>query len=82
MDGPVDFSEMDDKVTFWTEDEVGELTIDCEDPLFKNNANCLTYTNPNGDTYKSKFGSSMLAFIIPAALLLFILLVWIIFKLI
>ena len=46
----------DGKFALWTEDEVGELTIDCEDPLFKNNANCLTYSNPNGDTYKSKYG--------------------------
>ena len=43
----------DKKVTLNNNLEVAKLTIDCEDPMFANNANCLTYTYGDGDKYKS-----------------------------
>ena len=58
-----------------------ELTIDCEDPLFANNANCLTYTYGDGDTFKATDSGGSIAIIIIGSIIVLILIGWVIYTL-
>ena len=74
-------STIDTKITLNTNDLLAELTIDCEDPLFLNDVECITYRNDNGETYKSTNGSNILAFVIPGSVVVLILIIFLAFKL-
>ena len=60
---------------------IEELTIDCDDPKFANNANCLTYTYGDGETFKATDYGSSLAIIIIGSIIALILIGWVIYTL-
>ena len=69
------------KLTLTNNLDVAELTIDCEDPQFEKNANCLTYAYGDGDTYKSTDTEGTTALIIIGSILIAILLIWALYTL-
>ena len=56
---------------------MAELTIDCEDPLYENNANCLTYIYGDGETFKSTDFGSSITIIIVGGIIIVLLLMWV-----
>ena len=59
-------------------DEQVELTIDCTDPLFANNANCLVYSSGDGDVSASTNGGQIVTLIVIGSLIVVILIVYLI----
>ena len=64
------------KITLIDDYEVEQLTVDCEDPAFISNADCLTFSYENGETFKATESGGSLTFIIPAIIILVIVLAW------